>query len=205
MATLIQTATKLLQTHGTAAKAVKPFVQELKKHDNLLHELALAYLQTIKPSAPKPTEAKPTQEEGSVKVRDFEVASYRRRTHEEKQAALAAAGRLANSVYEAIQIRGTAIGDLRWGELRTLVGEHAVSAASHLREGKDATANAILLRKIFNYASVTDTRAKIRDVVPAAKIKEMIEEASIEAPLFIEKFMHQYADSLKTGQIEMQE
>jgi hypothetical protein len=199
MATLIETATKLLKTHGTADKALKDFVLELKKRENLLHEIAIAYLQTCKPAA-KPAPAKPTQADGSVQVRDFEVPAYRRRTHEEKQAALAAAGRLADSVYEAISIRGTAIGELRWGELRTLVAEHAMSAASHLREGKDATANAILLRKIFDYASVPDTRAKIRDVVPAAKIREMIEEASIEAPMFIEKFMHRYAESLKSGE-----
>jgi hypothetical protein len=195
-------AAKALKQHGSPEKAVKQFMQELRRRDILLLQVALEFLNGIKPQPAGPqAEPSPTQAEGSVKVKPFNVPGYKRRTHEEKQIALLARDRMAIAVYESRFINGKAIGDLAMGELRTLVAESALMAGSRLFEGKDATVSTLLLNKIANYAAVDDMNSKVRDVVPPEKIREMIEEAETEAPLFIQAFIQKYADSLKRGEI----
>lgn len=143
-------------------------------------------------SAPAPLRPR----NGTVRVSGFTVKPYKRRTHEEKQRAIAAAASSVQSIYER-RIGEMKIGDLTWGELNLRVTENAMSAASYLRQGTEATENAILLDKLVRHAVVDDQSRRVRDVVSALELERMTEEAHIEAPLLVERGMRAYAETIR--------
>ena len=188
-ADLMTTASKiLLANKRNPAKALKDFIRVLLARRDLLEELALDYLKRLAADMPKPT--------GRGTVKAHPVRQHRRRTKEERAAAVAAELTAAGAIFNIRKIDGRPIGDLRWGELRKLVADHASDAASYLRQGTEATADAILLKKISDFAQVTDHSQRIREVVSEKDLVRLDREAAIEAPRVIEIGMRDYADKL---------
>jgi hypothetical protein len=124
MTDLISTARKLLLANkGDPAKALKEFTRALLARRELLDALAFDYLSRLAQGAPKP-------KQDSRRVRTHKVRQHRRRTEEEHAAAVAAELTAANAIFNTRRIGGRPIGDLPRGELRTLVAEHAIDAAT---------------------------------------------------------------------------
>jgi hypothetical protein len=196
MPDLITTARKLLLAHkNDPAKAMKEFVHTLLARRELLDALAFDYLSRLAQGAPKP-------KHGSRRVRAHKVRPHRRRTKHEHAAAVAAELTAANAIFNTRRIGGRPIGDLRWGELRSLVAEQALDAASYLRQGTEATTDAILLKKMFDHAEVDDQSLRVREVIGAKDLARLDREAQLEAPRIIERGMHDYADRLTKYQPE---
>jgi hypothetical protein len=157
-----------------------------RDRDDLLVPPVREYLRGVAAQARGPT-VKP------IKVREHR--RQRQRTPEEKAAIL----RVTVSLFDRREINGRPVGDMRWGEVQHEVRDNAVNAASYLRLGTQATANALLLKKILDHAVVQDHSTKIRDVISPELFARLDEEATKEAPLFIEKGMRRYATSLETS------
>jgi hypothetical protein len=126
----------------------------------------------------------------------------RRRTPDERAAAIAAKAASAVAIYSARKINGRAIGEIRWGELRSLVAANANNAASYLRQGTTATADAILLKKIWDHAQVDDHSRKVREVVNAQELMRLDRDAARQAPQIIERTMREYTERLAAYQPE---
>jgi hypothetical protein len=175
--------------------------------DYLEHLAAEAAEQEKKDKGAKGTKGektpRPTQDEGDVSVKKYDVLPYRRRTHEQLVAARAAAASMVGAIYEARKVNGTAIGDLRWGELTKLVTEESWLAGSYLQHGIEKTETAILLRLIGDFAVVSDHSKKIRDVIPPEKLRELMEKARELAPRMVEAGARLYAETIATARIEV--
>jgi hypothetical protein len=196
-------------TKHNLRRATTRFAATLAQRRELREAIAADFLQRVaaeKGIDTKDTAATATPKvkeqpaDGSVKVTAYKVPSYRRRTHEEREAALQSAGRAAASMASAYdrQIDGRSIGELRWGELQAMRHQNAFNAASFLRFGTEATANFILLDKIEAYCRVDDHSMKIRDVISAAQLQALAEEADVEAPRMIGAGMEAWVNWLET-------
>jgi hypothetical protein len=95
-------------------------------------------------------------------------------------------------------IGGRLIGTITWGELTTLVAEHASDAASYLRAGTLATENALLLHKIKQHAIVDDHSRKISEVIPVKAYQRFETEAKREAPDLIERGIAEHKRRITT-------
>ena len=136
-----------------------------------------------------------------TRPKDVEVRKHdrhRKRTTAEREAALRVAGIEAAEIRTVFEhrVNGRAIGDLRWGELGAMVRDNAVDAASFLKLGTEATANAILLFKVQRHASVDDHSTLVRQVITAAQLQAFVDEAYAEAPRFVEAGMRTYAKAV---------
>jgi hypothetical protein len=186
---------------GNVARAATRFSAMLKTKGELREAIARDYLERLAGERAPDKPAAPIVEPsaGSVKVTAYKVPQHRRRTHAEREAALASAGRAAASMATAYdqQIDGHAIGELRWGELQALRHSNAFNAASYLRFGTEATANFILLDKIEAYCRVDDHSTKVRDVISEAQLQALAEEADVEAPRLIGAGMEAWVNWLE--------
>jgi hypothetical protein len=169
---------------GNVARAVPRFAAMLKRGE-LREAIAREYLERVAAERGHAPVETPTT--GSIEVREHRVKKHRRRTHDEREAALQSAGHAAASMATAYdrQIDGRPIGDLAWGELQALRHENAINAASYLRFGTEATANFILLDKIEAHCRVTDHGMKVKDAISEEQLRMLIEQADDEAPRWI--------------------
>jgi hypothetical protein len=204
-----------LRLHGgNAAKAATKFARMLRGRTDLLELLAREYLARVAldmtstkgdeatAQAAEPQKAHPKKSTGKVKVSGYDVQPYQRRTPEQRAAETAAWLTSADAVFETRRINDTALGDLRWRELRALVHENALNAASYLRLGTEATEIAILLDKIDSYAVVSEEEKKVRDIVPAKVLVQFIDEARVEAPQLVEAGMRLYAKHVEQRRVD---
>lgn len=198
-------ALETLKIHAyNVARAAPRFTDKIKPRSDLLDALVFDYLSWVA-SGKRP---KPPSED-DVKVKGAIISKHQRGAHKrarprtlaEKTAALHVAETEVDalrSIYDQRKIDGRPIGDLAWGELRTMVHFNAISAGSLLRLGNEATENALLLDKIEGYAMVQDHLTKIREIVPEAELQRFIEEARQEAPRVVEIGMRNYATLIES-------
>lgn len=129
------------------------------------------------------------------------VHEHRRRTPEQRdsqrKAAMAAAAVTVEAFREARLFNGSPLRSIPWGQLTTEIRDKALSAASFLRQGTEATEDAILLVKIRNHGVVTDHTKTIGDVVKDSQLEKYMLEARLEAPKFIELSMSNYAGAIE--------
>ena len=207
MTDLHQAALDALRRDGNPSKALHAFVRTLQRRRDLLNALALDYLKRIGghgrfetqvSDAAKPgggdqitseTQSSRVAAVPAIKVKPYKVPQHRRRTHEQKQAAIAAWKASAQAIYEARRIDDKPIGDLKWRELRALIHDNAVGAVSHLMLGLAQTRDVILMQKIYNHATVSVDEARIRDIVGPEVLQRYDDEASNEAPIRISENM----------------
>jgi hypothetical protein len=214
----LQTAAqRILREHkGKIPEATVALVRFLQTRRPLLLALARDYLEQLTAEAAEEKQQdksekgakgektpRPTQDEGKIRIKKYEVPPYRRRTHEQLIAARAAAASMVGAIYEARKVNGTAIGDLRWGELTKLVTDECWLAGSYLQHGIEKTETAILLRLIGEFAVVSDHSKKIRDVISPEKLHELMEKARELAPRMVEAGARLYAETIATARIEV--
>jgi hypothetical protein len=194
-AELRKLAIEALRAHrGDPTAALAKFAAMLRKRNDLLDAIAFDYLQSIQ----RKEKIEPPPPEKPVKVREHR--RQRQRTKEERNAALSVAARqveVLGSIFDQRQINGRPIGDMRWGELTRECRDNALNAASYLRLGAEATENALLLKKIHDFAVVDDHARKIRDVINAEQLDRLSQEARRETPHMIEIGMRQYAHAIE--------
>jgi hypothetical protein len=184
---------------GNVSIAAEKFTTMLMKRRDLVGSLALDYLKRIAAEpevvAAIAVDARPKD----VNVRRH--ARHRKRTTAEREAALRVAGIGVEAIRDALshRVNDRPIGDFAWGELGTMVMENARDAASYLRLGTEATANALLLFKIKNHARVEDHEMRIRQVISASDMQLFIDEAYAEAPRVVEVGMRNYAKTVSEG------
>jgi hypothetical protein len=186
---------------GNIAVAAGKFTAMLMKRRDLVRSLALQYLQRIAAEPEVVAAIAVNVRPKDVKVKQHQ--RHRKRTTAEREAALRVAGISADAIRDALshRVNDRPVGDLAWGELGTMVLENARDASSYLRLGTEATANALLLFKIKNHAQVDDHEMTIRQVISAADMEVMIDEAYTEAPRVVEIGMHNYARTVAEGRI----
>lgn len=191
-------ALEALRHHkGDIAKAAPKLAATLRKRGDLLEAVARDVLLQA-----QATGAPPVKVSGST-IPEHDRRAHRRqlpRSTEDKAAALRVAGEhveALRSVFDRRLTDGRSIGELAWGELRRMVHDNAMDAASHLRLGTYAAENVIILDKIEAHASVDDHTTKVREIIPEAQLHQFIEDARIEAPRLIELGMHRFARTLE--------
>lgn len=214
----LETIARGLLKQRKPTDAVSTFVKLLRKRDDLLNALALDYLtrlgagqamsdvQTVH-AAPETGAGHlvgepPCVPAGSgsipkIKVSEHHVQEHRRRTPEQIEAEKRARMLMADAVFESRLIDNRPIGDLRYGELTRLREVHALNAASWLRQGTEATENAILVDKMFKHAHVADTNQCVREFLTAKTLAMMIDEARTEAPRLVERGMQIYREQIE--------
>jgi hypothetical protein len=184
---------------GNVGIAADKFTAMLMKRRDLVGSLALQYLQRIAAEPEVVAAIAVDVRPKDVKVKQH--ARHRKRTTAEREAALRVAGIGVEAIRDALnhRVNDRPIGDFAWGELGTMVMENARDAASYLRLGTEATANALLLFKIKNHARVEDHEMRIRQVISATDMQVFIDEARAEAPRVVELGMHNYARTVSEG------
>lgn len=193
---LAKFAAELLKQNGNdPEKSLLKFDAALKKRDDLRHALLFDYLSRLQPEkAPR-----------APRTKSVHVDEHRRRkprSEEERKGELASAahhGEVLRSVFEH-QVNNRPIGQFRWGELTVAVRDNAYNAASYLRLGTEATANALLLDKVHSHALVDDHEKRVSEILSSKQLQTYLDEARLEAPLRIEEGMHRYAASLEASQ-----
>jgi len=204
--TLAKTA--LVKSGGDIEKALPQFVRAVRTA-NLIDDLARKYLSQIasgsgqsenetRSAAAGP--ASPKHKLGSIKVPQYDVKPHRRRTHAEKQAALAAAAASIEAVFE-LEINGRAIGNIRFGELAALRHDLVDDASSKLMLGIDAARAAVLAELIQNHAVVPDHSARVRDVIDAPTLRGLVAEAEEEAPRRIAEAMRRASGAIENRSV----
>jgi hypothetical protein len=186
---------------NVAAEKFTAMLMLMKRRD-LVGSLALQYLKQIAAEPEVVIALAAAALEGRPKdVKVKQHSRHRKRTTAEREAALRVAGISVDAINDALgyRIGGRRVGDFAWGELGTMVMENAQNAASYLRLGTEATANALLLFKIKNHASVDDHEMTIGQVISPADMQVMIDEAYVEAPRVVEIGMHNYAKTVSEG------
>jgi hypothetical protein len=188
---------------GVAADKLTALLMKTKRRD-LVGALVLQYVQRIAAEpevvAENAVDARP--KDVTVKQHD----RHRKRTTAEREAALRVAGITAEAINDALgyRVNGRRVGDLAWAELGTMVHDNAKDAASFLRLGTEATANALLLFKIKNHAQVEDQTMTIRQVISADAMQSMIDAAYAEAPRVVKLGMENYERRVVAGNKEME-
>ncbi len=200
-AELFKLATAALKNHGgNPDKAAGKFCTLLRKRNDLLTALALEFLRRVA------TDMAATPSTKDVPVRDYKTRAHKRqrpRTDSERAGALVAAATAAKAmgnIFDERRIDDRAIGDFSWGELLTAIHSEAHLAASYLRQGTQATANALLLDKIEAFAQVADHTTKIRDVLTATDLARLDQEATREAPHVVERGMKLFIATVEERQ-----
>ena len=178
-----EVATKMLRQYGSAKAALPHFVKALLKQRDLLDALALDFLQDVA------ADTKPSREQPKVKVSTYNVPEHGRRTPSQVLAAKEAAALQATAIFDAIQIDGQSIGNIKWRELIPLARDKAGSGASHFRLGTHDTEIAVLLLSIEAYTQVSDEETTVREAVPPAVLARLVDEARVAAPRLIEESM----------------
>lgn len=210
-----------LKKAGSPKQARKGLVRALLTRRHLLDELADEKLQRVHADMtgqpmgdtqalragqggagqnPGETQAESTRPASHSK-KTVPVVAHKRRTPQEKAAAHAMEMVSAAAIFSSRRIDGTLIGNLPWGRLRALVHDNATNAASYLRQGTEATENAILLDLIEQHCSVDDHRRLVRDVISSKQLEEFEASARILAPKLVEEGMRLYAHTVEQRRI----
>ena len=204
-------AAALKKHQGNVEKALPEFIRAVKAQ-SMIPDLARSYLSHIAASGPDPVAretptgrvgpapspkpaVKETPANGSITVTKHPVREHKRRTHEEKQAALAAAAASVEAVFD-LPINGRAIGKYAVGELAALKRDLVDDAAHKLMLGTDAARNAVLAELIEQHCTVQDQLTPVRDVIDAATLKQFVMIAEQEAPRRIALGMQRAADAI---------
>jgi hypothetical protein len=188
----------LQQNHDNLEKALPKFDALLKTRDDLRLALLFDYLSRLQP-AKKPSGRR------AKRAKPVHVDEHHRskpRSDEERKGEMAAAAHhveVLRAVFEH-QVNGRPVGKFRWGELTMAVMKNAFNASSYLRQGTEATANALLLAKIYGHARVVDHQRLVDEILSPIQLRIYIDEARAEAPLRIEEGMHRYATSLEAAE-----
>ena len=198
----------LKQAGNSPQKAASAFARVLRGRSDFLLVVAQHYLTSVAADmAGKPDDR--TVEKESVADpgpkpsarRLIPVREHKRRTPEQVAAEKQAWAASAAAIYDTRQVNGMPIGSIKWHELQAICHDNAMSAASYLRLGTEATENALLLNKISAYAVVSEMDRTVRDVVPAEVVARLADEARVEAPHLIETGMRLYADHVEQRHI----
>jgi len=195
--TLTLQALKL--NRGNVNKAAAKLSPVVAKRVDLIGWLVHDYVSRI--AAEPETVATIAVDERPKDVKVKQHARHRTRTTAEREAAFRVAGLGVEAIRDAFshRVNDRPVGDMAWGELGTMVMENARDAASYLRLGTEATANALLLFKIKNHARVDDHSMMIRQVISSTDLQAMIDDARAEAPRVVELGMHNYARTVSEG------
>ena len=220
---LAQTAKDELKRHkGDVTKAASSMVSILLRQRELLQALIFDYLKGIgKAQSPVgdpkhlglPTAADGAQSrrddqfvsgstvavdtEPKISVSEHKVSAHKRRTPEQKAAALAAAMLSADAIFDRVRVGKKVLGDLHWRELRACVKEQALVASNYLQLGLQDTEVAILLDKIEAYGKPADESVLVRNFVSAETANRLREEARLEAARLVTEAMSGYAKKIE--------
>jgi hypothetical protein len=189
----------LAAAKGNTVRAATRMVRAVKGRPELLEQLAIFYLSRMDEVGPDAGAASLPDNIVRGGAKRVLVHEHRRRTPNERTAALVAGGHAAEAMMSSFdrQIDGRRIGDLRWGELKRLEQNLAIAAASYLRLGNDSTEDFILLGKIEAHCAVSDHGTLVRDAISAAQLQQFIDEAHAEAPHWVSAGMQSYIASLE--------
>jgi hypothetical protein len=200
-----RTAEALKFHRGDVDMAARKLATMLVKRRNLFDALVLDHVRRV---AADPTVAAAIAADMPKDVRVKKHDRHRRRTEAERAAALRVAGsesEIVGSVFER-RINGRFIGDLAVRELNAMVMHNAFDAAGFLKLGTDSVANAILLHSVQDFVAQTYAQADgatlVRNVIPAATLQALIDDAESEAPRFVEKRMRDYARAVAENRRE---
>ena len=204
MKQLIELAKAALKKHSDVDKALPHFVAALRKA-NLLNDLAREFLRSIADGEPgqggletQAVIAGLAPSEGSVKVRDYDVPHYRRRTTAEKQAADRAMLASIEAVFE-IDVEGRPIGNLAMGELSRLKRDLVTSAVQGMMLHITEVRNAIIVEMIEKHCNVPDTLMRVRDAVDAKTLASFVAQAETQAPRRLEEALRLAREALETN------
>jgi len=204
---LEQLATKALQRHGgDIEKALPQFVRDATVA-KLIDDLARDFLQRVAgrglgrtDAEARTAAAKPTPPKGSIKVKQHGVTAHRRRTPEEKAAAMEAMMATASAVFE-MKINGRALGNIRIGELATLKRDLIADASNKLMLGTEQARNAVLAELIEQHATVHDQLMPVREAINAKTLNELVAQADQEAPRRIAEGMRRAAQAMEQKEL----
>jgi hypothetical protein len=196
MADLRSLTAKLLHaSDNKPERAVGSLVQALQ-NKSYLRALALDFLQKTAangfgvppPSGPEIGSIKV----GSFKVNAFKVSAHRRRTAEEKNAAIEARTSTMMALALDKEFNGKKLRDFAKHELPALQRELINGTASYIRFGTDEARFALLVKKIDGYAQ-TDPNTFVGDFISPSVCRMLDKQAIAEAPAAIEGVMHETA------------
>lgn len=189
-------ATEALLFHrGDIAAAANKLWHVVKKRDDLG---VAAMREIVQQQASSETVTKTLAKTGKKVVAVNAHQRHRRRTSEEREAALRVAGQNAEvlaTIFEH-RIDGRQIGDIQWGELRRLIQAHAEDAAGFLELGHESTRRTLLLLKIYNHTQVDDPSTPIKRVIAAKQLQKFMDEAEREAPIKVRQGKIEYKQSI---------
>jgi hypothetical protein len=104
------------------------------------------------------------------------------RTPEQRAGTLETTSKIVTrSVFDSYRIGHQPIGNFRYRELSAVMSQCATEAASTLNSGLKKTVDAVLFRRLRDYARPPSDDTMVRDMVPAQKLTEMINESDAEA------------------------
>lgn len=188
---------------GNVGAAAEKLTNMLMKRRDLVGSLALQYLQTLA-ADPDVTAAIAVQEKRPRDVKVKSHARHRRRTTAEKDAALRVAGAEVAALRGVFdhRVNGRPIGDLAWGELGAMIDDNAGDASAFLRLGTEATANALLLLKVQQFAQVADHSTKVKQVLSASQLQKLMDESAAEAPRWVQAGMAKYARAVSRNDMK---
>jgi hypothetical protein len=178
--------------------AARELCSVVRKRSDLLEALALDYVTRIGAARP-PTQTSTTAAPPPIKP--IKVREHRRRTPGEREAALTVAGDTARAVLSVFDrpIFGRRLGDLRWGELRTLCHDMATNAADYLRLGTDATENFAMMTLMLRHAQPADQGALVRDTISEKKAREYAAMAPSLTVQLLERGIAAYVATLESA------
>jgi hypothetical protein len=122
----------------------------------------------------------------------------RKRTPEEIEAAKNAAMVSARAVY-GIMVGNRKLGDIAWGELRTLKRQQVHLATSNLMLGIDQAQLAITLELLEASCVVDDTTKKVKEIVAPERLSELVAMAKRLAPARVELGIKRAAEVMEQG------
>lgn len=211
------------QTTDNVPRALAIF-QQTKKTDAMRNELERFYFVNNLPKAhssghdPSETQisaaaavGQPGSSQGAIDTHARNAASgrpslakpvhvkkHRRNRPQSKELRDFEAEHAINAVFTSRMVNGRPIGMIAWGELTTLTSEIAVSAASFLQRGADATETALLLHYLKqSYAQVQDHTQLIHEIVSPATFRECEKRAREMLPRLIEAGMQYHVGNVK--------
>ena len=183
MPTLNEIAIQVLkESDDNVEKALPKFNKLLLANPVMLNELSRPYLQAISP--------------GSIKVREHKVRPHRRRTPEERQAALIGTAKVTAQQIYRMTVAGRPLGDIRFGELASLKQQHVREATNNLMLGIKQVETAILFEKITEHCTA-EPDTKIRDAIKPDVLQRLVSEAQHEAPQRTELGMRRAAEVME--------
>jgi hypothetical protein len=182
-------ATAMTAANNDRAKAASRMAAHIMKRRDLIQQLALYYLTHADirgASAP------------SIDVSPHKVRGHKRRSPEQRTAALEAAGEMGKAMLSAFDftILGRSARDIRVGELTALYDRSLVIISGSVQRNIGDVTQALVIKKLKLHAIVADHSSHITDVINERKFQALIDEAIDEAPYALAKGYQAIAESL---------